>query len=253
MRAMSDLPPAPPETDAARHPGGVPESTDPDGISLDQLNQAFTEMLRTGQAPPVETGSGDAADALGGPGPLGDAADQDLRDINPRNLLEAMLFLGHPSGQPLTKEQVTSIIRGVLPSDVDELVAQLNECYAEDGSPYEIVGRGAGYQLVLRPAYESIRDRFYGRIRQARLSQAAVEVLAVVAHLQPVTAEQVNDVRGTSSGRVLAQLVRRQLIRLERQEAAPRCPVYRTTDRFLHLFGLESLDDLPRSEELDSR
>ncbi len=94
-----------------------------------------------------------------------------------------------------------------------------------------------------------MRDRVLGRSRQARLSQAAVETLAIVAYRQPISAEEVNRLRGVPSGGVLSHLVRRRLLCLERPAHAPRKAYYRTTERFLELFGLQSLADLPQSEE----
>jgi segregation and condensation protein B len=72
-----------------------------------------------------------------------------------------------------------------------------------------------------------------------------------VAYRQPVTAGEVAAIRGRSSTALLAQLVRRELILVERIAGPPRKTVYRTTAKFLALFGLRSLDDLPRSQDLD--
>jgi len=73
--------------------------------------------------------------------------------------------------------------------------------------------------------------------------------LALVAYHEPLTRDEVGRLRNTPSGAVLSQLVRRQLLRQERSEAAPRVVRYRTTQRFLDLFGLESLADLPQSQD----
>jgi segregation and condensation protein B len=126
----------------------------------------------------------------------------------------------------------------------------LNEEYAANRCPYRITSEGAGYRLVLAPEHQRLRDKFQGRQRQARLSQAAVEVLALVAYHEPLSRDEVNRLRNTPSGAVLTQLVRRQLLRLERSEAEPRAVRYRTTQRFLDLFHLESLADLPQSQDL---
>ena len=88
-------------------------------------------------------------------------------------------------------------------------------------------------------------------MREARLSQAAIDVLAIVAYQQPLSAEQIGAVRGKPSGAVLSQLVHRGLLRIERQPGKRPNVQYFTTDRFLHLFGLQTLADLPQSEELD--
>ena len=104
---------------------------------------------------------------------------------------------------------------------------------------------------MLRKRLHALRDRFHGRVREARLSQPAIDILAIVAYQQPLTADQVNQSRGKSSNHVLTQLVRRGLLRIEREETKPRTVRYFTTDRFLTLFGLETPDDLPQSEEVE--
>jgi segregation and condensation protein B len=76
-------------------------------------------------------------------------------------------------------------------------------------------------------------------------------VLSIVAYKQPVTAEAINELRGAASGALLAMLVRRRLVALERPADKRAAPVYSTTDRFLRLFGLENLAALPRNEELE--
>jgi segregation and condensation protein B len=95
-----------------------------------------------------------------------------------------------------------------------------------------------------------MRDKFYGRVKEARLSAAAIEVLSVLAYNQPATAEQLNEIRGSACGAALSTLVRRKLVQVERPSDKDE-PLYSTTDRFLKLFGLENLAELPRSEELE--
>ena len=98
-----------------------------------------------------------------------------------------------------------------------------------------------------------MRERLAGRMREARLSQAAIEVLALVAYNSSITGDEISRIRGRASGAILSQLVRRQLLHVERSEEKPRRMHYSTTGRFLELFGLESLADLPRSQEIDQR
>jgi segregation and condensation protein B len=114
-----------------------------------------------------------------------------------------------------------------------------------------VAGDSDGYRLTLRKPFHPLREQFYGRIRQARLSQAAIDVLAIVAYQQPLSAEQIGAVRGKPSGPVLTQLVHRGLLRIERPPGKRPSARYFTTDRFLQLFGLQTLADLPQSEELD--
>ena len=226
------------------------------GLSLDELNAAFAEMLSTGQDPYAE-GADRAADESellhGLPNDL--AAERDEADacceITPRTILEAMLFVGDPDNQPLTSQRVAGLMRGVRPLEIDDLVRDLNEQYQANGCPYRIHGEAGGYKLVLREEFAPIRDKYFGRTRQAKLSPAAVEVLSIIAYKGAQSADDVGRMRGRPSGAILAQLVRRQLLRVERDAEASRRARYHATPRLLALLGLETLDDLPRGQEIE--
>ena len=171
--------------------------------------------------------------------------------ISPRTILEAMLFVGHPVNEPLTAKQVASLMRGVLPREIDELVRELNDVYESEGMPYHIESEGAGYRLALVREFAGLRDKFLGRVREVRLTPAAVDVLAIIAYNQPIGREDIDKLRSKSSGAILNQLVRRGLLRVDLPDERARRPHYYTTDRFLDLFHLRSLDDLPRSQEIE--
>jgi segregation and condensation protein B len=142
-------------------------------------------------------------------------------------------------------------MRGVSPAEIHTAISELNAIYEAEAAPYRIDESHAGYRLILREEFSRMRDKFYGRVREAKLTAAAIEVLSVVAYNQPVSIEQINQLRGAPSGAVLSTLVRRQLVRLERPAESDAVPQYWTTTRFLRLFGLESLSALPRAEELE--
>jgi len=142
-------------------------------------------------------------------------------------------------------------MRGVSPAEIDEWVADLNRQYSEEARPYSIEAMGPGYRLKLREQFSFIPERLYGSPRAIRLSPAAIEVLAIVAYNQPVTSDQIRRMRGTASGPILTQLVRRELIRLERGAESPRSASYFTTERFLNVFGLAGLQELPQSREVE--
>ncbi len=228
------------------------------GFSLDRLNRAFAAMLGTGEDPytvPPESDDDPIRAALiveerEQLTPAGSARDAGC-EINPRSILEAMLFVGTPDNQPLLARQIAGLMRGVRPPEIDELVKELNDSYTAGGRPYRIADEGNGYRLALRESFESVRQKFQGRVKQVQLSPAAIEVLAVVAYNEPLTADEVNRLRGTTSGAILSQLVRRELLRVDRSDDQPRTPRYLTTERFLKLFGVKSLAELPRSTDLD--
>jgi segregation and condensation protein B len=163
-------------------------------------------------------------------------------------LLEALLFVG---GAPLTPETAAAAIRGLTPAQFSQALASLNRDYRRQGRPYAIQVQGQGYGLTLRPRFRPILERLYGQIREARLSPPAIEVLSLVAYRQPVTKQEVDSIRGAESSALIRQLVRRNLIAVVQRGEAGRSEIYYgTTPRFLELFQLNSLDDLPQTADL---
>lgn len=248
----------------------APESpvADDAGVSLDRLTAAFAELMqqqpaakdapspppRTSPKPTIDVEAESAAEAKRS----GDVVwSQEGEPIEPqgevtvRGIIEAALFVGHPRNLPLPGEQIAGLIRGVHAEEVDAAIHDLNALYDREAAAYRIQRDGAGYRLVLREELYPVRNKFYGRLREARLSQAAVECLAIVAYNEPLTAEEVAKIRGTPSLPILSQLVRRELLRIERTQTKPRVTKYYTTRRFLQLFHLDSLADLPRPHDLD--
>jgi segregation and condensation protein B len=106
--------------------------------------------------------------------------------------------------------------------------------------------------LALRSRFRTVLDNLAGRHqREARLSPAAIDVLSLVAYRQPATKQEVDNLRGADSGALLRQLVRRGLLAVvQRGDAEQREVSYGTTARFLELFHLRSLDDLPQTQDL---
>ena len=171
--------------------------------------------------------------------------------LSPRMIVEGMLFVGNDEGKPYSNREMAANIRDVSPKEVDELIQELNQLYHSNETPYEIVSEGAGYRMQIRPTYEPLRQRFYGRLKEAKLTTQAIEVLSIVAYRQPINAEDVNKLRASQSRSLLNQLVRRGLLEVDRPDKSPKIPTYQTTARFNELFRIGSPQDLPQSEDLD--
>jgi segregation and condensation protein B len=241
--------PPPPEP-----PPAAPEP----GLALDELSQALQSLFTSGDDPYTIPATADE-DPLLSAANTSEAeqastiipADESNCELGPRSILEALLFVGTPENQPLSCTQLAGLMRGVSIAEVDDLITELNACYRAANCPYRIESIGDGYRMTLADAWLPMREALFGRVRPARLSPAAIDTLSIVAYNQPATAEQVEKLRGTPSGAILSQLVRRQFLRVERQPEKPRVALYRTTERFLSLLGLESLDDLPKGLELE--
>lgn len=249
---------------------GLSEFYRPDedeGTSLTDLSGAYAELMNSGEDPyqavddpenavtadGIESGvlPSEAEDQVKAqPVSVAVTAEQEA-ELSPRSILEAMLFVGEPTGQPLEAAKVASMMRGVSVQEIDDLVSELNRVYDEAGSVFEVRRENAGYVMSLRQEHDQLRERFYGRVRETKLSQVAIDVLAVVAYNQGISRQEIDAMRDQSSGSVLSQLVRRQMLRLERTDEKPRKTIYFTTDRFLNVFGLDKIEDLPQAMILD--
>lgn len=175
---------------------------------------------------------------------------EDRVPVTPQRILEAILFVGTEDNSPLTGRLLASLMRGISIEEVDSMVDELNRGYESDGTAYRVVRESLGYRMELAASHVSMRQPFYGQVREAKLPQSVIDVLALVAYHQPVARKQVEKLIGNPCGSHLNQLLRRNLIQLTKVPELG--AVYRTTPRFLELFGLDSLEDLPHSESFDS-
>lgn len=169
--------------------------------------------------------------------------------VTPRQIIEAALFVG---GGPLKMKQLVDLLGGEFSNDdVDQLIDDLNRQYADENRPYGIQFGEGGYQLNLHEEFYSVRDRAFGLgPKEVKLSQEALEVLALVAYQQPISKVAVEEAGSSKSATLLRQLLRRQLIALERVDDKKSDVVYHTTPRFLEVFGLANLDELPQAGDL---
>lgn len=183
-----------------------------------------------------------------------DPAAEDEQDnagcpIEPETILEAILFVGCPPDSTLNSRQIASIMRDVSPKEIKALVKKLNGNYETNNAPYRIVSDSGNLKMELLDDGEMslVRSQFYGEVRQVKLNQNAIDVLAVVAYNQPVSKEEIEKIRTRPSASVLKQMVLRQLLTFETTETKPRRRLYSTTERFLELFRLDTIVDLPQT------
>lgn len=166
----------------------------------------------------------------------------------PARIVEALLFLG---GAPLSLEKAQSSIRALTAAQFKAIVEELNQLYRRQNRPYAIHEQADGWVMTLKPRYRPVVDRLHGNLREARLSPAAIDVLSIVAYRQPATRQEIDSARGGDSSSLLRQLIRRGLISVSQREEGDKKEItYSTTQRFLELFGLSSLEDLPQTQDL---
>ncbi|MCD6364638.1 MAG: SMC-Scp complex subunit ScpB [Planctomycetes bacterium] len=169
-------------------------------------------------------------------------------DADETACVEAVLFA---SDSPLTAAKIVQVAGLPGRRSVTAAIHRLNERYDSQGSAFRIEPIAGGYQMLTRPEYHDVLTRLFGARSQSRLSRAALETLAIVAYRQPVLRADIEAIRGVTSGEVLRGLMDKQLVKIvARAEVIGRPMLYGTTRRFLEIFGLRNLDDLPRVEEL---
>jgi len=186
-----------------------------------------------------------------------EATDSESPRATLQQIVEAILFVG---GEPLTTKRLGEFLGDLPTGQIDEAIESLNVMYTAEQRPYEIrLGEG-GYRMALRLPYEKVRHRVFGiGPKEVKLSQDALEMLAFIAYRQPVTEEQFAETEKKNAKSLVRQLLQRELVLLDREhevtseQGAKVEPAYRTTSRFLQLFGLGSLQDLPRAEMVSFR
>ena len=160
--------------------------------------------------------------------------------------LEALLFVTDEPAGAVTLAHMLE----VEVSEVEDALTNLAAKLEEEGRGIQLREVAGGWRLFTHPAYHDLVEKYVLSWDTRRMSQAALEVLAVVAYLQPVTRNQISAIRGVSSDTALNTLVERGYVREAGVQEAPGNPtLYATTRSFLEKFGLRSVDDLPSLDE----
>jgi segregation and condensation protein B len=163
-------------------------------------------------------------------------------------IIEALLFA---SDAPLSADDLARGEEDLDGDGVRRAIAELKAGYDREGRAFQVYELAGGYQLLTRPEYAPHLERFETVPRSARVSGAALEVLAIIAYRQPIGRAEIEEIRGVGSAHVLRTLQEMGLVEaVARGEGLGRPLLYGTTPRFLDHFGFDSLGDLPRPDEL---
>jgi segregation and condensation protein B len=158
-----------------------------------------------------------------------------------RSAIEAVLMV---VDEPVTEVALASALEIPVP-DVEAALAALEEGYAEQERGFTLRQVGGGWRIYSRADYAPVVSRFILDGQQARLTQASLETLAVIAYRQPVSRSRVAAVRGVNVDGVIRTLLNRGLIEEVGSDEETTANLYGTTSYFLERLGLQSLDDLP--------
>lgn len=172
------------------------------------------------------------------------------------NIVEALIF---SSDEPLSHNEIIRAIKGldgeeieITPDEIESTVKKLNEKYDSAEIPFRILKVANGYLFATREEYAKYIGFLSSEKTKRRLSQAALETLAIIAYKQPVTKPELETIRGVNSDYILNTLLEKKLITITgRAETIGRPLLYGTTDEFLKYFGLYNLSDLPKPREIE--
>jgi segregation and condensation protein B len=144
------------------------------------------------------------------------------------------------------------VVENVNAKRIEGIVALIRQRLADNAFPYQIREVGGGYVLSTLPEYAPWLRKFYApKVKASKLSQAALETLAVVAYKQPVTRGEVEAIRGVNVDSTLKTLLEKRLVEIVGyKDVVGKPATYGTTSEFLLQFGLKSLNELPSIEEL---
>lgn len=166
-----------------------------------------------------------------------------------KSVLESLMFV---MGEPLEAKTAAELFE-MPTADIVKIFRELASDYEERGSGLCVREMDKAFQLCTNPENDDYIRILCTPVREKKLSQSSLEVLAIIAYKQPVTKSQIDAIRGIRSDRVLESLMKRGLIKeLGRSDGVGRPYLYGTTRQFLELFGFESLSELPEIEDADS-
>lgn len=179
----------------------------------------------------------------------------ELREIIPH--IEALVFA---SEKPLSAIEITDFVNNAFGfmedrltlNQVETALEGIREKYTTEFYAFEMHQSGGGWQFLTKPAFHSTIAQLNGDKFIKRLSNAALETLAIIAYKQPITKGEIEDIRGVNSDYSVQKLLEKELIVITgRKEDMPGKPlVYETSKGFMDYFGLNSPDDLPKIKEV---
>jgi segregation and condensation protein B len=162
--------------------------------------------------------------------------------------LEALLLTTH---HPLTAGRIGELLDLPTTRPIRKAIKQLNEVYASSSRSFRVEQVAGGFQILTLPEFGDLLKKFHQKEVDAKLTKAAIETLAIIAYKQPILRADVESIRGVACGETIRSLMEKHLVKIAGRAEEPGRPIlYGTTKRFLELFGLNSVKDLPQPEAL---
>jgi len=166
-----------------------------------------------------------------------------------KRIVEALLFAVQ---EPISVRKISEIVEGTEAKEIREVIQQLREEYDTHDMVFQIEEIANGFQLLSRPEYHGWISKIRKKSGESKLSQQALETLSIIAYKQPIIRADIEAIRGVQSGQMIRTLIEKGLVKITgRDEVLGRPLLYGTTTKFLDHFGLKSIKDLPKVEDLE--
>ena len=223
----------------------TPSSSSPSSSSPADTSAVEPIAFDAGETPLPESEQPDSESIQLDPDDL--AAEPPPTSVFDPAALEALLFSTH---HPLTAGRLAELLSLESTKPVRQAIAALNDGYTATGRSFRIEQVAGGYQMLTLPQFGDLIQRLVQKDIDAKLGKAAMETLAIIAYKQPILRVDVEGIRGVACGETIRNLMEKHLVKIAGRAEEPGRPIlYGTTKRFLEVFGLNSLSDLPAPEK----
>lgn len=170
-----------------------------------------------------------------------------------KNIIESLIF---GSDSELSSKQIKEFLEifkiSASVNEIETIIENLNKDYSENGNAFEIIKISGGYQFATKKEFAAYVGKLYTEVQRKKLSQSALETLAIISYKQPVTRNEIEFIRGVNVDYIVNSLLERELITIIGRANTPGRPIlYGTTKNFLRVLGLNSMDELPKLKEIN--
>lgn len=170
-----------------------------------------------------------------------------------KNIVEALIFA---SEEEITTKEIKDLLDtfkiSVSLKEIDASIEELNADYEQNSNAFEILKLAGGYVFATRKKFSHFLGKLSAETQRKKLSQSAIETLAIIAYKQPITRTEIEFVRGVNVDYIVNSLLERDLITIKGRADGPGRPIlYGTTASFLKVIGLNALEDLPKLKEIN--
>lgn len=170
-----------------------------------------------------------------------------------KNIVESLIFA---SDEEITLKEIKDLLDGfkisVSLKEVEDSISELNDDYEKNGNAFEIIKVAGGFQYATRKKFAHFLGKLTAETQKKKLSQSAIETLAIIAYKQPITRTEIEFIRGVNVDYIVNSLLERDLISIKGRADGPGRPIlYGTTASFLKVLGMNSVEDLPKLKEIN--